>query len=70
MNKATSSASEKIIFCKKCVESNKRFAGTLQYKRTRDQKLDIALFDDKEVCLSCRYYEEKERIDWKLKKNN
>ena len=66
MNKVALSSQEKTIFCKKCVESNKRFAGTLQYKRTRDQKLDTAKFDDKGICLSCRYYEEKEKTFYRV----
>ena len=67
MNKAILGSQEKIIFCKKCVESNKRYISTLHYKRTKDEILDTAMFDDKGVCLSCRYYEEKEKTDWKLK---
>ena len=34
MNKTTINSPEKTIFCKKCVESSKRFdPGTLQYQR-------------------------------------
>jgi|TARA_Y100000310_G_C20651868_1_gene799877 N-acetyl sugar amidotransferase len=60
-------STKKIFFCKNCVESNKRYTGTLQYKRTKNQKLDTAKFDNTGVCLSCRYYEDKEKTDWKLK---
>ena len=67
MNTTTFGLPEKVIFCKKCVESNQRFVTTHQYKRTRNEKLDTAMFDNSGVCLSCRFFEEKEKIDWKLK---
>ena len=67
MKKTTFGLPEKIIFCKKCVESNQRFLGSVQHKITRNEIKDTALFDEEEVCLSCRYYEEKEKTDWKLK---
>jgi N-acetyl sugar amidotransferase len=67
MNKTRFGLPEKVIFCKKCVESNQRFVTTYQFKRTREEKLDTAMFDDSGVCLSCKYFEEKEKIDWKLK---
>ena len=67
MKKTTFGLPEKIIFCKKCVESNQRFLGSVQHKITRDEVKDTAMFDKEGVCLSCRYYEEKEKTDWKLK---
>lgn len=67
MNRTTFGLPEKIIFCKKCVESNQRFLGTAAHKDTADDKKDTALFDDEGVCLACRYYEKKEKIDWKQK---
>lgn len=67
MNRTTFGLPEKIIFCKKCVESNQRFLGSVQHKITKDEIKDTALFDKEGVCLSCRYYEEKEKTDWKLK---
>ena len=52
---------ETIIFCKKCVESNQRFMGSTQLDiRKNEKKLGVG-FDDKGVCLSCRYFEKKDQ---------
>ena len=67
MKRTTFGLPEKIIFCKKCVESNQRFLGSVQHNATKDEIKDTVLFDEKGVCLSCRYFEEKEKTDWKLK---
>ena len=67
MERTTFGLPKKIIFCKKCVESNQRFLGSVQHKGTKDEIKDTALFDEEGVCLSCRYFEEKEKTDWKLK---
>ena len=56
---------EKVKFCKKCVESNQRFMGSTQLNlKKNDKKLGVS-FDNEGVCLSCRYYEKKEKVDWK-----
>ena len=56
---------EKVEFCKKCVESNQRFMGSTQLNiKKNDKKLGVS-FDSEGVCLSCRYYEKKEKVDWK-----
>ena len=67
MKRTTFNLPEKVIFCKKCVESNQRFVTSVQHKMTPDEKKDTAKFDDEGVCLACRYYEKKEKTDWKLK---
>ena len=56
---------EKVIFCKKCVESNQRFMGSKQTQDQKNQKKQTVAFDNEGVCLSCRYFEKKEKIDWK-----
>ena len=67
MNKSSFGLPEKVIFCKKCVESNQRFLSSVQHKATSDEKKDTVLFDKEGVCLACRYFENKEKIDWNLK---
>lgn len=56
---------EKVIFCKKCVESNQRFMGSTQLDIKQDEKKLGVAFDEHGVCLSCRYYEKKDKVDWK-----
>ena len=56
---------EKVIFCKKCVESNQRFMGSKQTNDQKNQKKQTVIFDNEGVCLSCRYFENKVKIDWK-----
>ncbi len=55
---------EKVIFCKKCVESNQRFMGSKQTNDQKNQKKQTAQFDKDGVCLSCRYFEKKTKINW------
>ena len=38
MNKSSFGLPEKVIFCKKCVESNQRFLSSVQHKATADEK--------------------------------
>ncbi|MFA5158930.1 MAG: N-acetyl sugar amidotransferase [Candidatus Omnitrophota bacterium] len=54
----------KVVYCKKCVESNQRMLGSVQHKDTPTTKKRTVLFDDEGVCLACRYYEKKKMIDW------
>ena len=56
---------EKVIFCKKCVESNQRFMGSKQTHDQKNQKKQTVLFDKDGVCLSCRYFEKKAKVNWK-----
>ena len=55
---------KEIIFCKKCVESNQRFVSSVQHKIIKNQVKDTALFDNQGVCYSCKFFEEKEKINW------
>ena len=61
---------ENIIFCKKCVESNQRFVSSVQHKMKPNEKKAKALFDEEGVCLSCRYFEYKETVDWTAREND
>tara|TARA_B100000315_G_scaffold260358_1_gene321117 strand:- start:111 stop:1325 length:1215 start_codon:yes stop_codon:yes gene_type:complete len=67
MRTTTFGLPEKVIFCKKCVESNQRFLSSVQHLDKPNQKKETALFDEHGVCLACRYYERKEKIDWNLR---
>ena len=49
----------KVIFCKKCVESNQRFMSSIQHKDQDGSAKRYASFDEHGVCLSCRYFEKK-----------
>ena len=55
---------EKIIFCKRCVESNQRFVSSVQHKMKPGEKKNRALFDLDGVCLSCKYFEYKDKVNW------
>ena len=56
-----------VKFCKNCVESNQRFVSSVQHKMVEGEKKDTALFDEDGICLSCKYFERKEKFDWNLK---
>ena len=64
MTKALYGLPEKVIFCKKCVESNQRFVSSIQHQITADEKKDTVMFDKEGICLSCRYYEYKDQVNW------
>ena len=53
-----------IIFCKKCVESNQRFIGSIQHSDTKNSVRQRTNFEDG-ICGACKYFEEKKKIDWK-----
>ena len=55
---------EKVIFCKKCVESNQRFIGSIQHKDQINSKKVTAIFDKDGICMACKYYEKKKEINW------
>ena len=62
--------SEKVIFCKRCVESNQRYIGTVAHKDQpqQDKKIEKKQrtdFSEDGVCSGCLYYEKKKKIDWK-----
>lgn len=64
MNKGAFGLPEKVIFCKKCVESNQRFTSSTQHKMKSDDKKESMSIDKDGVCSSCRYYENHNKIDW------
>ena len=64
MNKGAFGLPEKVIFCKKCVESNQRFTSSTQHKMKSDDKKESMLIGKDGVCLSCKYYENQNKIDW------
>ena len=60
----------KVIFCKKCVESNQRFMSSVQHKDQEGTQKKYASFDEHGVCLACRYFEKKKNFNWKEKEKN
>lgn len=54
-----------VKYCKKCVESNQRFIGSIPHSDRPNSKKDTIIFDEDGVCSGCRYYERKKTIDWK-----
>ncbi len=62
------SANSKIIFCKKCVESNQRYIGSVPFSDTATSKKQLTSFDDG-LCGACKYFEYKKTIDWKSREN-
>lgn len=59
----------KIIFCNKCVMSNQRPASTVEFKHTVDSKKITLNINKDGVCDACKFAEEKEKIDWKKRKD-
>ena len=61
---------EKVIFCKKCVESNQRYIGSIAHldqkpSNQKDEKKQRTDFSSDGICSACLYYEQKKKIDWK-----
>ena len=54
-----------IKFCIKCVESNQRFLGSVTHEDRKGKYQQRTLFNEKQVCSACSYYEYKKNIDWK-----
>ena len=63
-------SNEKVIFCKKCVESNQRFVSSIPHKDKKNSYKTRTNFDDKNVCAACRYFEKKSKIDWEKRDKN
>ena len=55
---------DKIFFCKRCVESNQRFVSSVQHKMKPGEVKSRALFDNDGVCLSCKYFDYKDKVNW------
>ncbi len=58
---------EKVVFCKKCVMSNQRPASSVEFKHTTDYQHQSLNIDEEGICDACRYAEQKEKIDWKVR---
>jgi len=56
--------SNKIKFCKKCVESNQRYIGSVQFKDKIDGFKQRTDFDEQASCGACKYFEQKLKINW------
>lgn len=52
-----------VIFCKKCVESNQRFVGSIPFFDTKESTKQLTIFEEG-ICGACRYFETKNKIDW------
>ena len=55
---------KKITFCKKCVESNQRYMGSIQHTDKKGCSKTMSIFEEN-VCGACKYYEQKKLINWK-----
>ena len=56
-----------VKFCKRCVMSNQRPVSSIEFKHTQEQRHQTLNFDESGVCDACRFAEQKERIDWKVR---
>ena len=57
---------QKVIFCKECVQSNQR-PGTSPEFLKKNLIVPTAEFDEHGVCLTCKYFKQKKKIDWILR---
>ena len=64
MTKKKLNSDEKIIFCKKCVESNQRYIGSVSFFDMKESRKQRTIFDNG-ICGACKYFEYKKNIDWK-----
>ncbi len=55
---------EKVVFCKKCVQSNQIPSSIPEFKHTINTPHPTVPFDKDGVCNACRFAEIKEKIDW------
>jgi len=58
---------EKAVFCKRCVISNQRPCSSPEFKHNKDWKHRTMHIDAEGICDACRYAEEKEKTDWKVR---
>lgn len=58
---------EKVIFCERCVMSNQRPSSTPEFRHNKDRKHMTLHIDEEGICNACRFAEQKEKIDWKLR---
>ena len=61
-------SNSQIIFCKRCVESNQRYIGSVPFADTKTSIKQRTSFED-EICGACKYSEYKKTIDWKAREN-
>ena len=50
---------KKVIFCKKCVQSNQRPGTSPEFKK-KNLIVPTAEFGEDGICLTCKYFEKKE----------
>ena len=60
---------KKVLFCKKCVESNQRFVGSIQHFDTKKSVRQTTTFEDG-ICGACKYSETKKKLIGKKEKKN
>ena len=71
MSKALYGLPVEVVFCKRCLMSNQRPASIPEFKHTPDrQGAKYMHIDEEGVCDACRFAEQKEAIDWKLREEN
>ena len=58
MTKKKLNSDEKIIFCKKCVESNQRYIGSVSFFDMKESRKQRTIFDNG-ICGACKYFEYK-----------
>lgn len=59
---------ERVIFCQRCVMSNQRPNSAIEFKHNIKTKKTTLNIDSKGVCDACKFAEDKEKIDWKKRK--
>lgn len=57
-----------VRFCAKCTYSNQKPNSEKEYKHNSETKKPTLGFDEEGVCRACRVAEEKERVDWALRR--
>ena len=62
---------KKVIFCKKCVNTNQYPVSIPEFTHTKDRKnAKYINFDSKGICDACQHLEIKKKIDWNKREKN
>ncbi len=57
----------KVEYCSHCTRSNQRPSNLGEFLQTSQDKKKYVLLDKKKICNACKFYFEKQTIDWKLR---
>lgn len=58
---------EKVIYCRKCVQSNQRPSSSPEHKKSSLKVPTVGFYDG--ICSACRYYDFKKEINWSRREN-